>query len=239
VRIGSSRGAETEPETAKEMRILLVEDDAMIGQSLDMALTRAGMAVDWVRTGADCSSALRGFAYGLLLLDLGLPDGSGLETLRTLRGQKSDTPVVIITARDDIASRVAGLDAGADDYVVKPFDFDELNARIRAVIRRHQGRASSTVAAGAVTLDLARHEVSYQGSSAVLPQKEFALLRALAERPGAILSRSQLEDRLYDWGNEVESNAVDVLIHYVRRKFGKDIIQNVRGIGWMIRELNQ
>jgi DNA-binding response OmpR family regulator len=221
------------------MRVLLVEDDMMIGQSLDRALTRAGMAVDWVRTGIDCATALHGFAYGLLLLDLGLPDSSGLEILRTLRGQRTDMPVVIITARDDVASRVAGLDAGADDYVVKPFDFDELNARIRAVVRRHQGRINSTITAGAVTLDLARHEVSYQGQSSVLPQKEFALLRALAERPGAILSRSQLEDRLYDWGNEVESNAVDVLIHYVRRKFGKDIIQNVRGIGWMIREVSQ
>ena len=221
------------------MRVLLVEDDAMIGRSLDRALTHAGMAVDWVRTRADCAVAIRGADYGLLLLDLGLPDGTGLEILRTLRRRNGDTPVVIITARDDIANRVAGLDGGADDYVVKPFDFDELNARIRAVIRRRQGRTSSTIAAGAVTLDLARHEVSYQGLSIVLPLKEFALVRALAERPGAILSRSQLEDRLYDWGNEVESNAVDVLIHYVRRKFGKDIIQNVRGIGWMIPELTQ
>ena len=219
------------------MRVLMVEDDAMIGRSLDRALTHSGMAVDWVRTGADCAAALRGVDYGLLLLDLGLPDVPGLEILRTLRKQNSATPVVIITARDDVASRIAGLDGGADDYIVKPFDFDELNARIRAVIRRHQGRTSSLVTAGAVTLDLARHEVSYCGLSEVLPSKEFALIRALAERPGGILSRGQLEDRLYDWGNEVESNAVDVLIHYVRRKFGKDIIQNVRGIGWMIPEL--
>ena len=133
-----------------------------------------------------------------------------------------------------MATRIAGLDSGADDYVVKPFDFDELNARIRAVIRRRQGRSTSIIAAGAVALDLARHEVSYRGSSLSFPAKEFALLRALAERPGAILSRDQLEDRLYDWGNKVESNAVDVLIHYVRRKFDKDIIRNVRGIGWMI-----
>jgi DNA-binding response OmpR family regulator len=216
------------------MRVLLVEDDVMIGRSLDRALTHAGMAVDWVRSGADCSVAVRGDGYGVLLLDLGLPDGSGLEILRTLRRQNSDTPVVIISARDDVASRIAGLDSGADDYVVKPFDFEELNARIRAVMRRRQGRASSTVVAGAVTLDLARYEVLYRGLSSVLPAKEFALVRALAERPGTILSRGQLEDRLYDWGNEVESNAVDVLIHYVRRKFDKDIIRNVRGIGWMI-----
>ncbi len=216
------------------MRLLLVEDDAMIGRSLDRALTHAGMAVDWVRTGADCATAVHGTVYELLLLDLGLPDGSGLEILRVLRRQNTDMPVLIITARDDVASRIAGLDSGADDYVVKPFDFDELNARIRAVIRRRHGRSSSIIAAGALTLDLARYEVSYRGLSAVLPSKEFSLVRALAERPGAILSRSQLEDRLYDWGNEVESNAVDVLIHYIRRRFDKDVIRNVRGIRWMI-----
>src|SRR2546425_8892889 len=151
------------------MRVLLVEDDVMIGRSLDRALTHAGMAVDWVRSGADCTVAVRGDGYGVLLLDLGLPDGSGLEILRTLRRQNSDTPVVIISARDDVASRIAGLDSGADDYVVKPFDFEELNARIRAVIRRRQGRASSPVVAGAVTLDLARYEVAYRGLSSVLP----------------------------------------------------------------------
>ena len=218
------------------MRVLLVEDDAMIGRSLDRALTSSGMAVDWVGTGAECLAAVRDASYGLLLLDLGLPDRPGLSILQAIRSRNTDTPVVIITARDDLASRIAGLDSGADDYVVKPFDFEELNARIRAVIRRHEGRSSSVIAAGAVTLDLARYEVSYAGLSLALPSKEFALVRALAERPGAILSRAQLEDRLYDWGNEVESNAVDVLIHYVRRKFGKDIIRNVRGIGWMIPE---
>jgi DNA-binding response OmpR family regulator len=217
-----------------ELRILLVEDDPMIGKSLDRALTGAGMAVDWVRTSADGSSAALDGSYGLVLLDLGLPDGCGTDLLVKIRRESSETPVVIITARDDVASRVAGLDSGADDYIVKPFDFDELNARIRAVIRRHQGRSSSLVNAGEVVLDLARHEVAYRGSIALLPSREFALIRALAERPGAILSRRQLEDRLYDWGNEVESNAVDVLIHYVRRKFDRDIIRNVRGIGWMI-----
>jgi two-component system, OmpR family, response regulator len=221
------------------MRILLIEDDTMIGRSLDRALTNSGMAVDWVRNGADCITAVRDTTYGLLLLDLGLPDLSGIAVLQAIRRQNTDTPVVIITARDDVESRVAGLDCGADDYVVKPFDFDELNARIRAVVRRHEGRSSSVITAGPVTLDLVRYEVSYGGLSTALPSKEFALVRALAERPGAILSRAQLEDRLYDWGNEVESNAVDVLIHYVRRKFGKDIIRNVRGIGWMIPEVSQ
>jgi len=218
------------------MRILLVEDDTMIGRSLDRALTNAGMAVDWVNCGLDGLDALDGTEYGLLLLDLGLPDESGLEILRRLRLRGDVTPVVIITARDHLDSRVAGLDGGADDYIIKPFDFDELHARIRAVVRRHQGRAMSRMCVGEVTLDLAKHNVTYRDVSQVLPAKEFALLQALAERPGAILSRRQLEDRLYDWGNEVESNAVDVLIHYIRRKFGKDVVQNVRGIGWMIPE---
>jgi DNA-binding response OmpR family regulator len=221
------------------MRVLLVEDDVMIGKGLDRALTHAGMAVDWVRSGGDCTAAVRDSSYGLLLLDLGLPDGSGLDVLKTIRRENKDTPVLIITARDDVASRIAGLDSGADDYVVKPFDFDELNARIRAVIRRHLGRSSSTIAAGEVVLDLARHEISYRGLTALLSSREFALVRALAERPGAILSRGQIEDRLYDWGNEVESNAVDVLIHYIRRRFDKDIIRNIRGVGWVIPERRQ
>jgi two-component system, OmpR family, response regulator len=216
------------------LRVLVVEDDAMIGQSLDRALTGVGMAVDWVRTCADGRTAVIGSPYGLVLLDLGLPDGSGTDVLTDLRRRKNDTPVLIITARDEVASRVTGLDSGADDYLVKPFDFDELNARIRAVVRRHQGRSSSIVTAGEVNIDPIRYEVSYRGTSAVLSSKEFILVQALAERPGAILSRRQLEDRLYDWGNEVESNAVDVLIHYVRRKFGKDIIRNLRGVGWVI-----
>jgi two-component system, OmpR family, response regulator len=221
------------------MRVLLIEDDLMIGRSLDRALTRAGMAVDWVRTGADCAEAVRDSDYGILLLDLGLPDGCGLDVLQIIRRENTKTPVLIITARDDVASRIAGLDSGADDYVIKPFDFEELNARIRAVIRRHHGQSSSTVSAGEVSLDLARHEITYRGSTAVLSSKEFALVRALAERPGAIISRRQLEDRLYDWGNEVESNAVDVLIHYIRRRFDNDIIRNIRGVGWCIPEGRQ
>jgi DNA-binding response OmpR family regulator len=221
------------------MRVLLIEDDLMIGRSLDRALTRAGMAVDWVRTGADCAEAVRDSDYGVLLLDLGLPDGCGLDVLQIIRRENTRTPVLIITARDDVASRIAGLDSGADDYVIKPFDFEELNARIRAVIRRPHGQSSSTVSAGEVSLDLARHEITYRGSTAVLSSKEFALVRALAERPGAIISRRQLEDRLYDWGNEVESSAVDVLIHYIRRRFDNDIIRNIRGVGWCIPEGRQ
>jgi DNA-binding response OmpR family regulator len=216
------------------MRVLLVEDDAMIGRSLDKALSGAGMAVDWVQTGDDCRVASRDIDYNLLLLDLGLPDGSGLEALRALRKANVDVPVIIITARDDVPTRVAGLDSGADDYVVKPFSFEELNARIRAVLRRHKGRADTVIVAGELTLDPSRHQATYRGTTMVLPRKEFALLWALADRPGGILSKKQLEDQLYDWGNEVESNAVEVLIHYVRKKFDKDIVRNVRGIGWTI-----
>src|SRR5665213_1627004 len=218
------------------MRVLPVEDDRMIGQSLDLALSRTGTAVDWVQRGVDGLTALAGTSYGLLLLDIGLPDQSGVAILRDMRERGDSTPVVIITARDDVDSRISGLDGGADDYVIKPFDFEELHARIRAVVRRHQGRSISQVTAGEVTLDLLTHSVTYRDTSTVLPTKEFALLQALAERPGAILSRRQLEDRLYDWSNEVDSNASDVLIHYVQKKFGKGVVQNVRGNSWRIPE---
>ncbi len=216
------------------MRVLLIEDDPMIGRGLDQALTRTGLAVDWVTNAGDGRAALAATSYDALLLDLGLPDESGLSVLGDLRRGGENLPVVVITARDAVSDTVAGLDAGADDYVVKPFEVEELAARIRAVMRRRQGRASPVVIAGEVRLDIGRREATYRGVSAVLSQKEFALLLVLAEHAGAILSRSQLEDRLYDWGSEVESNAVEVLIHYVRRKFDKDIVRNVRGIGWTI-----
>jgi len=216
------------------MRALVIEDDPMIGSSLRRGLANTGIAVDWVRDGAGGLDALATNEYGFVLLDLGLPGAQGLEVLTTMRRGKDATPVLIVTARDDVETRIAGLDIGADDYIVKPFDFDELNARIRAVLRRQGGHSASRIECGELTLDLASHEVAYRTQAALLPAREFALLQALAERPGAILSRSQLEDRLYGWGEEVESNAVDVLIHYVRRKFDKDIIRNVRGVGWMI-----
>jgi DNA-binding response OmpR family regulator len=168
------------------------------------------------------------------LLDLGLPEKSGLQLLKELRASNNATPVLIVTARDDVETRVAGLDLGADDFVVKPFDFEELAARMRAVLRRHAGHISSEISSADVTLNLATREIRYGGTTQVLPAREYALLRALMERPGAILSRTQLEDALYGWGDEVESNAVDVLIYYIRRKFGKGIIKNVRGVGWMV-----
>ncbi|MET0314356.1 MAG: response regulator transcription factor [Hansschlegelia sp.] len=216
------------------MRALLIEDDRMIGSSLKRGLAEAGIVVDWVEDGATGLAALDASSYAIILLDLGLPDGCGLSVLDRLRKRSDDTPVVILTARDDLETRVDGLDRGADDFLIKPFDFDELKARIRAAVRRSGGRSTSLMECGELTLDLATREVSYRGRRHALSAREFALVQVLAERPGAILSRAQIEDRIYGWGEEVESNAVDVLIHYVRRKFDKDIVRNVRGVGWVI-----
>jgi len=216
------------------MRVLLVEDDPLIGRSLTRAFEGSGAAIDWTRTGDDALAALTANRYSVVLLDLGLPDKAGLDVLKDMRSGKDATPVLIVTARDDVEIRVAGLDLGADDFIVKPFDFDELAARIRAVIRRHAGHPTSQIRSTEIVLDLAAHEVNYKGVTQLLPAREFALLQALLERPGTILSRQQLEDALYGWGEEVESNAVDVLIHYIRRKFDNDIIRNVRGVGWMV-----
>jgi DNA-binding response OmpR family regulator len=216
------------------MRILVVEDDALIGRALVRSLKRIGATVDIVRNGVDGLAALQCESYSAALLDLGLPEKSGLQLLKELRASNNATPVLIVTARDDVETRVAGLDLGADDFVVKPFDFEELAARMRAVLRRHAGHISSEIRSADITLNLATREIRYGEIVQVLPAREYALLRALMERPGAILSRTQLEDALYGWGDEVESNAVDVLIYYIRRKFGKGIIKNVRGVGWMV-----
>jgi DNA-binding response OmpR family regulator len=217
-----------------KMRVLLVEDDPMIGASLRTGLCAQGMAVDWVTSGRDAIESLANNHYSVALLDLGLPDMSGLRVLKTVRSSKRNTPVLIVTARDDTPSRVTGLDLGADDYIVKPFNFTEMMARIRAVIRRQTGHLASTIESGEVTLDLASHEVTFRNVTLVLPAREFALVLGLAERAGTILSRSQLEEKLYGYGDEVESNAVDVLIFYIRKKFGSQIIRNIRGAGWMI-----
>ena len=216
------------------MRILLVEDDAMIGEGLAKALAAAGMSVDWVRSGADAEVALPDSAYSLILLDLGLPAAEGLDLLKAARGAGMETPVLIITARDGLDERVQGLDLGADDYLVKPFETRELLARMRALMRRRAGRATSRLVAGATELDTETHELTHGEVLQVLPAREYALMRALMERPGCILSRAQIEERIYGWGEEVESNAVDVLIHSIRRKFGKSVIFNVRGAGWML-----
>ncbi len=206
----------------------------MIGQGLVTALSAAGMSVDWVRDGVQAEAALRDEGYAIVLLDLGLPRADGFEVLKAGRREGIDTPVLIITARDHIDDRVAGLDLGADDYLVKPFETRELLARMRALIRRRAGQATPSLAAGALELNTDTHEMSCGKVMGVLPTREYALMYALLERPGRILSRAQIEERIYGWGEEVESNAVDVLIHSIRRKFGKGVILNVRGAGWMV-----
>jgi DNA-binding response OmpR family regulator len=214
------------------MRVLLVEDDEMIGQSLQRALEGNGWSVDWVKEGLLAQSAMGDGGYACVLLDLGLPKLDGIEVLRKARAQGDRTPVLVLTARDGVDDRILGLDVGADDYLVKPFAFGELLARMRAVIRRRDGSAHSLIGSDTVQLDLTTREVLIAGERSQLSAREFALLHALLERPGAILSREQLENRIYGWGEEVSSNAVDVLIHGMRRKLGADAIRNVRGLGW-------
>jgi len=217
------------------VRLLLVEDDAMIGEAIRTGLRRDGFAVDWVYDGDSADRVLRTEEFDLLLLDLGLPRKGGLQVLQGLRARHESVPVLIITARDAVSDRVQGLDAGADDYLVKPFDLDELAARIRAVLRRRSGRPAPQIEHLGVALNPATHQVTRDGRDVTLSPKEFALLQLLMERPGNILSRSQIEERLYGWGEEVESNAVEVHIHGLRRKLGSNFIVNVRGVGYRVR----
>ena len=216
------------------MRILLVEDDAMIGESVVSGLAGEGHAIDWVRDGVAAETAVATTPYALVLLDLGLPKRSGLEVLKSLRARKLDLPVLVMTARDTVRDRVAGLDAGADDYLIKPFDLDELSARVRALLRRASGRAEPLVERGALVLNPATHEVRWHGEALDISGREFALLAALAERPGAVISRAQLEEKLYGWNESIGSNAVEVHIHNLRRKLGDDAIRTVRGLGYRL-----
>jgi len=216
------------------MRILLVEDDPMIGASVREGLRLDGFTVDWVQDGVAAEAALAAEAYDMLLLDLGLPRLPGDALLERLRARSSALPVIILTARDAVDDRIAGLDAGADDYLVKPFDLDELAARIRAVARRREGRAVPRLRHGDIELDPASRSVTLRGAPVSLAPREFALLQALLERPGVVLSRAQLEARLYGWGEEVESNTVEVYVHGLRRKLGAELIRNVRGVGYMV-----
>ncbi len=217
------------------MRVMLVEDDPMIGEAIEGALKDASYATDWVRNGQDALTALDGQRYDLVLLDLGLPGKDGFEVLASIRGRDNPVPLLIITARDELDDRLRGLDGGADDYVSKPFQMAELLARMRAVLRRKGGTGAPVLGNGIVSLDPATKAASVQGAAAVqLSNREFALLHALLLRPGAILSRADLEDRIYGWGEEVESNAVEFLIHALRRKLGSATIKNVRGVGWMV-----
>lgn len=216
------------------MRLLLAEDDAMIGEEVRDGLRRQGFAVDWVQDGVAAERALASEPYDACLLDLGLPRKEGLGVLKSLRQRGAELPVLVLTARDAVTDRVEGLDAGADDYLVKPFDLAELAARIRAVTRRKAGRASTVIEHEGVTLNPASREVWRDGEPVTLSPREFALLHALLERPGRILSRAQLEERLYGWGEEVESNVVEVHVHTLRRKLGADFVRNVRGVGYRV-----
>ncbi|KGH12748.1 XRE family transcriptional regulator [Comamonas thiooxydans] len=214
---------------------MLVEDDPMIGEAIQGALKDASYATDWVKDGQTALTTLGCQHYDLVLLDLGLPGKDGLEVLASIRAKDNPVPLLIITARDGLDDRLRGLDGGADDYVSKPFQMAELLARMRAVMRRKGGTASPALTNGVVSLDPATKEASVNGGSPVqLSNREFSLLQALLVRPGAILSRSELEDRIYGWGEEVESNAVEFLIHALRRKLGSEVIKNVRGVGWMV-----
>jgi DNA-binding response OmpR family regulator len=216
------------------MRVLLVEDDRMIADGLRTALRQEGHTVDHVGDARSATEAVRAGGFDLVLLDLGLPLGDGLDVLRGMRARHDTTPVIVVTARDDVRSRVGGLDAGADDYVLKPFDLDELSARIRSVLRRRDGRGEPVIEHRGIRLNPATREVWRNGAAVALSGREYAVLEALLLRPGAVLSRAQLEDRLYGWDEEIGSNAVEVYIHALRRKLGTDAIRTMRGVGYFV-----
>lgn len=216
------------------MRVLLVEDDRMIGEAVESSLKQAAYATDWVRDGVSAIAALDTHQYDLVLLDLGVPQRDGHEVLAHIRRRHFAVPVLIVSARDALDERLRGLDGGADDYILKPFEMAELLARMRAVIRRRAGAPDPVMSNGPLSLDPVSREASFGQASIVLTAREFSLLQALLVRPGAILSRHELEERIYGWNEEVESNAVEFLIHAVRKKLGSAVIKNVRGVGWMV-----
>ncbi|BAO90334.1 response regulator transcription factor [Caballeronia cordobensis] len=216
------------------MRVLLVEDDRMIGESVRDTLRERSYAVDWVCEGKLALTSIATHIYDAILLDLGLPGTDGIDVLRAIRRVENPVPVIIITARDSIEDRIRGLDEGADDYLIKPFDLAELLARMRAIMRRRGGQAAPILTNGVLSLDPATREASSDGAVVRLSSREFALMQALMIRPGAILSRADLEDRIYGWNEEVESNAVEFIIHSLRKKLGASAIRNVRGVGWMV-----
>jgi two-component system OmpR family response regulator len=222
-------------QSGNNMRVLLVEDDLMIGEAIQFGLRQASYAVDWVSDGVSALHAIGCHHYDVVLLDLGLPKKTGLSVLQTIRQQQNDVALLIISARDGITDRIQGLDSGADDYILKPFDMAELHARMRAVLRRKTGAAMPVLSNGMLHLDPATRCVSiHQEQPIQLSNREFALLQALMVRSGAILSRAELEERIYGWGEEIESNVIEFLIHSLRKKLGSTTIKNVRGVGWMV-----
>lgn len=217
------------------MHVLVVEDDALLGDAIQVGLKQAGYAVEWVRDGITANTVLTTESFEAAVLDIGLPGMSGIEILRRLRTRKNAIPVLLLTARDTVDDRILGLDSGADDYLIKPFDMGELAARLRALVRRGNGSSTPTLSVGGVELDPAGHQVTYQGKPIDLSAKEFAILHALMLGTGKVHSRGQLEEKLYGWGEEVESNAVEVHIHHLRRKLEPELIQTIRGVGYLIR----
>jgi len=216
------------------MRLLVVEDDPLLGDGMKAGLEQAGFAADWVRDGMAAELALKTGSHAAVLLDLGLPRLAGLELLQRMRSRGNKTPVLIVTARDAVEDRIKGLDGGADDYVVKPFDLHELAARLRALIRRSAGEAAPVLRVGQVDLDPSVHRARFNGKPVELPPREFALLHALMLSAGRVLTREQLSERLYAWGEEVESNAIDVHVHHLRRKLAPQLIRTVRGVGYLM-----
>lgn len=218
------------------MRILLVEDDHMLGEAVIAGMRQHGFTVDWVQDGLAAAHALSVEDFELVVLDLGLPKRNGMEVLSDLRGRGNQIPVLILTARDTVQERVLGLDAGADDYLIKPFDLTELCARVRALIRRHSGRSSPVLEFGKLRLDPAAHSVELDGDKVDLAPREYAVLQILLENSGRVQSRERLEESLYGWGSDIESNTIEVYIHHLRKKFGKDMIRTIRGVGYMVEK---
>jgi len=216
------------------MRLLIVEDDQLLGEGIQAGLTQEGYAVDWVEDGEAAETALMTNEYELIVLDLGLPKKTGLEVLKGMRARDIDVPVIILTAQDTVEDRILGLDTGADDYITKPFDLDELGARIRALLRRRGGRTSPVIQHNHITLDPASHTVTKDGTAVDISPREFTILLLLLENMGKVMSRSRLEEGLYAWNDEVESNTVEVHIHHLRKKLGSELIRTIRGVGYII-----
>lgn len=216
------------------MRLLLVEDDALLGDGIRNGLKQQDFAVEWLRDGESAVHGLLHEHYDAVVLDLGLPKKHGLDVLREIRSKGKTLPVLILTAQDAVEDRIAGLDAGADDYMVKPFDLDELYARIRALLRRSAGRAEPTIVYGEIEIDPAAHQVTLAGKIIELSRREYAVLLELMQNRGRVMSRTRLEEGLYEWGEQVESNTVEVHVHHLRKKLGSDLIRTIRGVGYMI-----